>query len=188
MPDKKVSSTIPHDFLVVKFLIVTFTIGVFFNLYLFAVHPPWIEQIHSFFESDTPEYRKSKWQTKDEVFRSFLAISIANACMSALLWFLGYKVCKFMVKRPLKKAGFGSAALARAGSWVFLIPFSGPAAIFGLFMCLGAVTSGRAQEHPWVLLNLLSPIATITILILLFPRTKDVEKAFDIISPLEEDQ
>jgi hypothetical protein len=108
--------------------------------------------------------------------------------MSALLWFLGYKVCKFMVKRPLKKAGFGSAALAQAGSWVFLIPFSGPSAIFGLIMCLGAVTSGRAQEHPWVLLNLLSPIATITILILLFPRTKDVEKAFDIISPPEEDQ
>ena len=53
-----------------------------------------------------------------------------------------------MVKRPLKKAGFGSAALARAGSWVFLIPFSGPAAIFGLFMCLGAVTSGRAQGAP----------------------------------------
>ncbi|MDB4571165.1 hypothetical protein N9101_01595 [Akkermansiaceae bacterium] len=127
----------------------TFIVGVFFNLYLFAVHPPWMEQIHSFFESDRPEYRKSKWQTKDEVFRSFLAISIANACMSALLWFLGYKVCKFMVKRPLKKAGFGSAALARAGSWVFLIPFSGPAAILGLFMCLGAVTSGtRAPMGP----------------------------------------
>ncbi|MDA7493704.1 hypothetical protein N9228_00215 [bacterium] len=149
MPNKKVSSTISQDFLVVKLLMATFIVGVFFNLYLFAVHPPWMEQIHSFFESDRPEYRKSKWQTKDEVFRSFLAISIANACMSALLWFLGYKVCKFMVKRPLKKAGFGSAALARAGSWVFLIPFSGPAAILGLFMCLGAVTSGtRAPMGP----------------------------------------
>ena len=70
MPNKKVSSTISQDFLVVKLLMATFVIGVFFNLYLFAVHPPWMEQIHSFFESDRPEYRKSKWQTKDEVFPS----------------------------------------------------------------------------------------------------------------------
>ena len=53
MPNKKVSSTISQDFLVVKLLMATFVIGVFFNLYLFAVHPPWMEQIHSFFESDT---------------------------------------------------------------------------------------------------------------------------------------
>ena len=43
MPNKKVSSTVSQDFLVVKLLMATFVIGVFFNLYLFAVHPPWME-------------------------------------------------------------------------------------------------------------------------------------------------
>ena len=73
--------------------------------------------------------------------------------------------------------------LARAGSWVLLIPLTGPAAIFGVLSSLMMVSSGRAQDYPWVLLNLLSPVATIAVLILFFPRPRALDKAFGIIAP-----
>lgn len=155
--------------------------GVFLTLYLFAASPPWMDYIKGFFGSHFPRGGRTGSQAEGEVVRFMLIVSLLNACIAALLWFLGYKMCQSMVSRPLRRAGSGM--LARAGSWVLLIPLTGPAAIFGVLSSLMMVSSGRAQDYPWVLLNLLSPVATIAVLILFFPRPRALDKAFGIIAP-----
>ena len=53
----------------------------------------------------------------------------------------------------------------------------------GVFVSVILVSSGNAQEHPWVLLNLISPVGTVAVLLLLFPRSRDMDEAFDVIAP-----
>ncbi len=141
-------------------------VGVSLTLYLFAASPPWTDYIKGFFGSHFPQGGRTGSQAEREVVRFMLTVSLVNACIAALLWFLGYKMCQSMVSRPLRSAGSGM--LARAGSWVLLIPVTGPAAIFGVLSSLMMVSSGRAQDYPWALLNSLSPVATIAVLILFF--------------------
>ena len=188
MPGKKLSSDTSQTLFAGGIFMVMLLGAVFFNLYLFAASPPWMTEISSFMERDERGGRIEV--TEENAYRGMLGMSILNACAAALLWGLGYKVCRFMVRRPLRKAGFVSARLTLYGSWVFLIPFAIPSGIFGSMTCLMAVSSGRAQQHPWVLLNLLTPVAAIGVLTLLFPRPRVLEKVFRIIAPesYEEDQ
>ncbi len=174
---------------------VMLVVGVVFTLYLYAAAPPWMAELHRFFESNEGRTygvgpQPSDFKTKDDVVSMMVGLSIVNACITAFLWFIGYKVCQWMVTRPLKKTRSRSTALARAGSWAFLIPISSPAGAMGVFVSVILVSSGNAQEHPWVLLNLISPVGTVAVLLLLFPRSRDVDEAFDIIAPdvPEEDQ
>ncbi len=176
-PSKEASETIAAGGFFMTILIA----GVVLTLYLFTASPPWMDYIKSFFGSHFPQGGRTGSQTEGEVVRFMLVVSLLNACITALLWFLGYKMCQSMVSRPLRRAGSGM--LARAGSWVLLIPVTGPAAIFGVLSSLMMVSSGRAQDYPWVLLNLLSPVATIAVLILFFPRPRALDKAFGIIAP-----
>ncbi len=167
---------------------VMLVVGVVFTLYLYAAAPPWMAELHSFFESNQGRTygvgpQPSDFKTKDDVVSMMVALSIANACITAFLWFVGYKVCKWMVTRPLKKTRSRSTILARAGSWAFLIPISSPAGAMGVFVSVILVSSGNAQEHPWVLLNLISPVGTVAVLLLLFPRSRDMDEAFDVIAP-----
>ena len=174
---------------------VMLVVGVVFTLYLYAAAPPWMAELHRFIESNEGRTygvgpQPSDFKTKDDVVSMMVGLSIANACITAFLWFIGYKVCKWMVIRPLKKTGSRSTTLARADSWTFLIFISAPAGAFGVFVSVILVSSGNAQEHPWVLLNLMSPVGAVAVLLLFFPRSRDMDEAFDVIAPdvPEEDQ
>ena len=174
---------------------VMLVVGVVFTLYLYAAAPPWMAELHRFIESNEGRTygvgpQPSDFKTKDDVVSMMVGLSIANACITAFLWFIGYKVCKWMVTQPLKKTRSRSATLARAGSWAFLIPISSPAGAMGVFVSVILVSSGNAQEHPWVLLNLMSPVGAVAVLLLFFPRSRDMDEAFDVIAPdvPEEDQ
>lgn len=174
---------------------VMLVVGVVFTLYLYAAAPPWMAELSRFFEGNEGRTygvgpQPSDFKTEDDVLSEMAGLSIANACITAFLWFIGYKVCKWMVIRPLRKTGSRSTILARAGSWATLIPISAPAGAFGVFVSVILVSSGNAQEHPWVLLNLISPVVAVALLLLLFPRSRDMDEAFDVIAPdvPEEDQ
>lgn len=141
---------------------------VFFNLYLFFASPPWMEDISG----------ESKLN-----FQGLMFISIANACFAAVMWWLMLKVCKHMVSKPLRAAGFSNFILTLHGSWVFIFLFTSLPAISGSFISLMGVTHGITQEYPLFLLNLLHPVATIAALAITFPSEKTMEKVFSVIAP-----
>ena len=163
-------------------------VGVVFTLYLYAAAPPWMAELHRALDGNEGRTygvgpQPSDFKTTDDAVSMMIGLSVANACITAFLWFIGYKVCKWMVTQPLKKTGSRSTLLARAGSFAFLIPISSPAGAMGVFVSVILVSSGNAQEHPWVLLNLMSPVGAVAVLLLLFPRSRDMDEAFDVIAP-----
>ena len=141
---------------------------VFFNLYLFFASPQWMEDISG----------ESKLN-----FQVLLGISIANACFAAFMWWLMLKVCKHMVSKPLRAAGFSNFGLTLHGSWVFILMFTALPAMSGSFISLVGVAHGITQEYPLFLLNLLHPVATIAALSISFPSEKTMEKVFSVIAP-----
>ena len=141
---------------------------VFFNLYLFFASPPWMEDISG----------ESKLN-----FQGLMFISIANACFAAFMWWLMLKVCKHMVSKPLRAAGFSNFILTLHGSWVFILMFTALPAMSGSFISLVGVAHGITQEYPLFLLNLLHPVATIAALTISFPSEKTMEKVFSVIAP-----
>ena len=141
---------------------------VFFNLYLFFASPPWMEDISG----------ESKLN-----FQGLMFISIANACFAAVMWWLMLKVCKHMVSKPLRAAGFSNFILTLHGSWVFIFLFTSLPAITGSFISLMGVTHGITQEYPLFLLNMLGPLASIGALVVGFPPPGVLKKVFDIIAP-----
>ena len=142
---------------------------VFLNLYLFFASPPWMEDI--FVGGGNLN------------FQVLMYISIANACFAAIIWWLMLKVCKHMVSKPLRAAGFSNFILTLHGSWVFILMFTSLPAISGSFISLMGVTHGITQEYPLFLLNLLHPVATIAALAITFPSEKTMEKVFSVIAP-----
>ncbi|MDE0577879.1 MAG: hypothetical protein OSB39_13100 [Opitutales bacterium] len=196
MPRRKKSSKASDNGLLAGgCFMVMLVVGVVFTLYLYAAAPPWMAELNRFFEGNEGRTygvgpQPSDFKTTDDVVSMMIGLSIANACITAFLWFIGYKACKWMVTQPLKKTGSRSTTLARAGSWAFLIPISAPAGALGVFVSVILVSSGNAQDHPWVLLNLMSPVGTVAVLLLLFPKSRDMDEAFDVIAPdvPEEDQ
>ena len=143
---------------------------VIFNLYLFFASPPWME--------DIPFVGEGKLN-----FQLLLGMSIANACFAVFIWWLTLKVCKYMVSKPLRAAGFSNFILTLHGSWVFIFLFTSLPAITGSFISLMGVTHGITQEYPLFLLNLLHPVATIAALAITFPSEKTMEKVFNVIAP-----
>ena len=143
---------------------------VIFNLYLFFASPPWME--------DIPFVGEGKLN-----FQLLLGMSIANACFAVFIWWLTLKVCKYMVSKPLRAAGFSNFILTLHGSWVFILMFTALPAMSGSFISLVGVAHGITQEYPLFLLNLLHPVATIAALAITFPSEKTMEKVFNVIAP-----
>ena len=143
---------------------------VILNLYLFFASPPWM--------GDIPFVGEGKLN-----FQLLLGMSIANACFAVFIWWLTLKVCKYMVSKPLRAAGFSNFILTLHGSWVFIFLFTSLPAISGSFISLMGVTHGITQEYPLFLLNLLHPVATIAALTISFPSEKTMEKVFSVIAP-----
>ena len=144
---------------------------VIFNLYLFFASPPWMENI--------PVVGDGKGLS----FQKLLGMSIANACFAAFIWWLMLKVCKHLVSKPLRAAGFSNFILTLHGSWVFILMFTALPAMSGSFISLVGVVHGITQEYPLLLLNLLHPVATIAALAISFPSEKTMEKVFSVIAP-----
>ena len=143
---------------------------VILNLYLFFASPPWM--------GDIPFVGEGKLN-----FQLLLGMSIANACFAAFIWWLTLKVCKHMVSKPLRAAGFSNFILTLHGSWVFILMFTALPAMSGSFISLVGVAHGITQEYPLFLLNLLHPVATIAALTISFPSEKTMEKVFSVIAP-----
>ena len=137
---------------------------VIFNLYLFFASPPWMENI--------PVVGDGKGLS----FQKLLGMSIANACFAAFIWWLTLKVCKYMVSKPLRAAGFSNFILTLHGSWVFILMFTALPAMSGSFISLVGVVHGITQEYPLFLLNLLHPPAMIAALTITFPIREDLGK------------
>ena len=121
---------------------------VFLNLYLFFVSPPWMEDINHFVGGGKVN------------FQMMMYISIGNACFAAFIWWLMLKVCKHMVSKPLRAAGFSNFILTLHGSWVFIFILTALPAMSGSFISLMGITHGITQEYPLFLLNLLHPVPT----------------------------
>ena len=145
---------------------------VIFNLYLFFASPPWME--------DIPFVGDGKG---DFSFQLLMGMSIANACFAVFIWWLTLKVCKYLVSKPLRAAGFSNFILTLHGSWVFILMFTAIPAMSGSFISLVGVVHGITQEYPLLLLNLLHPVATIAALTISFPSEKTMEKVFSVIAP-----